>query len=178
MQALVAGLTAVDWGTHLTAGWARARSSSSSAYAWAAALPQECRLAMTHTAMVCAGHNPQYYSVPGFGPLSLAWGWLLIGVVVGVAMAIMFMGLGGCLRREPAIGALALMANANAPPGLANDRARQDVLNFIAAGGRPALQELAMATGMSEVDFLGAMLGTNQPRLNAAFVGRPHTRII
>ena len=45
-----------------------------------ACLRATCRQAAAHAAMVCSGMHPVYFSA-GFAPLSLAWGWLLLGLL-------------------------------------------------------------------------------------------------
>ena len=67
------------------------------------------------------------------------------------------------MRKEPGIGALAAIAQVHPrpPPGLPapRDRASDDIIAYLAAEGRPALAELAGATGMSETDFLLSVFG-------------------
>ena len=47
----------------------------------AAGLPATCRQAAAHAALVCSGMDPVYFSA-GSVPLSLAWGWLLSGLLL------------------------------------------------------------------------------------------------
>ena len=64
-----------------------------------ALLPPTCKQAVAHTAMVCMGASPAYYA-PGFGPWPLAWGWCLLGALLGalassaVLLAFCRLGLG------------------------------------------------------------------------------------
>ena len=37
---------------------------------------------MAHALLMCGGGAPAYFT-PGFAPLSLAWGWLLLGALLG-----------------------------------------------------------------------------------------------
>ena len=57
-------------------------SACAGAYS-AASLPPTCRESLTHAALTCSGVTPRYFT-PGFGPLALAWGWLLLGVLLGL----------------------------------------------------------------------------------------------
>ncbi|OLP83457.1 hypothetical protein AK812_SmicGene35783 [Symbiodinium microadriaticum] len=57
-----------------------AYSAASSAVWWAASLPPMCRESLAHAALTCSGATPRYFT-PDFGPLALAWGWLLLGVL-------------------------------------------------------------------------------------------------
>ena len=168
MAGILATLGTIDWVDLGRTAWTWGRESSTSAAAFLAGLPRDCRLATMHAATICVGQEPQYYAVPGFGPFGAAWGWFLAGGAVGAVVAVLLMMLTGNLRREPSIATLAA-ASRPAPPGLAataHEQARQDVLTFLAAGGRPALRDLASATGLPEQDFVAALLGA-QPAGNA-----------
>ena len=78
---------------------AGACSAASSAVWWAASLPPTCRETLAHAALTCSGATPRYFT-PGFGPLALASGWLLLGVLLGLlfrrAAAAMVALAGGC----------------------------------------------------------------------------------
>ena len=67
----------------LLSACAGAYSAASSAVWWAASLPPTCRESLAHAALPCSGAIPRYFT-PGFGPLALAWGWLLLGVLLGL----------------------------------------------------------------------------------------------
>ena len=133
------------------------------------ALPGTCKLAIIHTGLVCSGQSPEYVAIPGFAPLRYSWGWLLLGIFLGGVFSVLILSLIGCLRREPTIAALAAVAHAapvrapdalprlqRPPPGLPapRDRAREDIVAFLAQDGRGALTDLAAASGLSETDFL------------------------
>ena len=67
---------------------------------FAASLPPSCRQSVAHALLTCGGGAPAYFT-PGFAPLSLAWGWLLVGRAgcdpcVAVARAPCSNGAGGC----------------------------------------------------------------------------------
>ena len=67
----------------LLSACAGAYSAASSAVWWAAFWPPTCRESLTHAAFTCSGATPRYFT-PGFGPLALASGWLLLGVLLGL----------------------------------------------------------------------------------------------
>ena len=67
----------------LLSACAGAYSAVSSAVWWAASLPPTCKESLTHAALTCSGATPRYFT-PGFGPLALAWGWLLLGILLGL----------------------------------------------------------------------------------------------
>ena len=161
MAGILATFASVEWLELGRATWTWGRESSVSAGAFLAGLPRDCRLATMHAATICVGQEPQYYAIPGFGPIGAAWGWFLAGGAVGAVLTVLLMVLTGNLRREPSIATLAAAAQP-APPGLAataHEQARQGVLTFLAAGGRPALRDLASATGLPEQDFVATLLG-------------------
>ena len=58
-------------------GW----SAASSAMTFASSLPPSCRQSVAHALLTCRGGAPAYF-LPGFAPLSLAWGWLLVGLLL------------------------------------------------------------------------------------------------
>jgi len=162
MAALVGGLAAIDWRQGFTQAWGWANTQSAAGLTFLASLPGDCKRAATHATLVCLGQVPQYYQTPGFSPLALSWGWLLLGLVLGALMTLQILMFLGLLRREPAIAVLAnLNARAPGPPGLAapQDRARDDILRHLANGGPEALQELAAASGLTEAEFLVRVFG-------------------
>ena len=100
MQALIAGVAAVDWRTVGTQTWTWTRAQATTVAAFLSGLPRDCQLAALHTSLVCAGHDPQYYDYPGFGPFSLAWGWMIVGALVGGTAMYMMLSFMGRLRQE------------------------------------------------------------------------------
>ena len=56
-------------------------SAAQSAVSFAASLPPTCRESLAHAAMTCGGASPTYFTL---GLVRLAWGWLLVGVLLGV----------------------------------------------------------------------------------------------
>ena len=122
-------------------------------------------MAAAHAALVCAGYVPEYQAVPGFAPLAVSWGWLILGAVVGCMASLLVLACSGRLLRDPTVATMAALSettprgNAGATGAVQNESARQDALRYIATGGRPALGELASAAGMGEADFLAAVFG-------------------
>jgi len=105
----------------------------------------------------CAvGGEPHYFSLPGFGPLAVGWGWLILEMFTGAAITLLALSLTGRLRKGIPIAALARIAASTGEDPAQNP---QDVLNYLDVGGRPALQEMAAMTGMSEADFLQRAFG-------------------
>ena len=162
MQALRAGIAAVDWSGHCVNVWHWAQEQSASAYAILLALPTSCTLAALHTGAVCTGRMPAYVATPGFAPLEYSWGWLLVGIVIGAVLTVLTLGLMGRIRREPTItqlGALmqplAIGSSTQLPM---QAQARADALHYIAVAGQPALQELAEGARMTEAAFMAHLL--------------------
>ena len=151
---------AIDWPGLSRSAWEWGKSSSSSTTAFLIGLPRECRLAITHTAAVCMMQDPQYYSIPGFAPLGASWGWLLLGSIAGCTLTVLILSLCGCLAREPTMQTVAsVMQPAGNREEPNRQRARQDILSYLASGGPSALQDLTAATGLSEQEFLMHVLG-------------------
>ena len=161
MAALLGPLAGIDFRGWCVSAYQVSHTASLSALTYLAALPKDCKLASLHAAMVCSWEEPAYYSVPGFGPFSLAWGWLLLGVGVGSALSALWMSWMGHLKLDPSVGTLAALVTPAPVPEITRVRARNDVLNFIAAGGSSALQELAAASSMTEQALLTAVIGTS-----------------
>ena len=150
-------LAAIDWSNHAGAAWTAAKLWTGDGFTYLATLPRTCVLATAHAAMVCAWEPPTC-TIPGFGPLAIAWGWLVLGVLLGVLLAILFMYCTGRVRVYPAAAAvLPALANLAAP----QQQPAEQILDYILAGGRPALAELASATGMTEAVFLQRVFGAN-----------------
>ena len=138
-----------------------------------------------HAGFVCMGQRPEYYSLPGFGPIGMSWGWMLFGAMLGASAMYIYMIRLGVMRRglqppvatQPAATQLLPPARVTAQPlatqppvparvvaqpltrANAVDQAREDLLEYIAVGGRPALQDLSAAVGMSEQDMLMRAFG-------------------
>jgi hypothetical protein len=159
----MAALAGIDWVQHAGTAWNFAKASATAGLAFVAALPRTCQLASAHAALVRGGVEPQYYATPGFGPLEVGWGWLLLGMATGAVAMLLCLQLAGWVHREPTIAMLAQVANAQ-PANVYANQHHADVLRYVTAGGRPALQELAGATGMTEAQFLQRILGLPSPQ--------------
>ena len=143
MQAAVAGaLAAVDWRAYLGTSLTWVRQQATSGLAMLLAMPSTCKLALTHAALVCSGQTPDNVTTPGFPPLSLPWGWLLVGLLLGVLLGVTSALMVSWWSRRQ------------------TDRARRDILNYITVGGQinaGRLQQLANAGGVTDVDILRRM---------------------
>ena len=169
MAALVAALGAINLQPVVQVvnqAWGWARVQAGAGIVFLAALPRDCTRATTHAALVCSGQIPEYFMTPGFPPISLAWGWLFLGALLGAALSVLVLMWMGMLRREPGIAALAALAQPGGPPGLVmpQDRARDDIVAYLLAGRGAALRELATAAGLTEVEFLHSVVGGRQLR--------------
>ena len=89
---------------------------------------------------------PSYYAIPGFGPISIAWGWLLLGVLLGMLVMKAFSGIRG--RRSSASTALS-----------EEDKAQLDLILHIRNNGWTGLRQLADMAGKSETEFLYRLVG-------------------
>ena len=140
MGGVVGYLQGVQWSQHAIAGCAWVKAESARGLTFLSTLPRTCFLASAHAAMVCTGDPPEY-SAPGFAPLAVSWGWLVSGLLIGIVLTVLVLAWLGMLRREPNIGVLAQLAVPPGPPGFAmpQDRAREDIFRYIAAGGQPAI---------------------------------------
>ncbi|CAE7317842.1 unnamed protein product [Symbiodinium sp. CCMP2592] len=137
---------------------AGAYSAASSAVWWAASLPPTCRESMAHAALTCSGATPRYFT-PGFGPLALGWGWLVVGVLIDL------------LSRRAVSAVVALAGGRPSPHTPSNwealmcelaartqDPHRHEVLQYILQGGETALDELSQASGRTSASLLAHLL--------------------
>ena len=188
MARVWAVLAGLEWSQHLTTAWQHMYANG--AWAFLFALPRDCTLASIHTAMVCGGATPAYIT-PGFGPFSLAWGWLVVGVLMGALMTYAVLSFLGMLRQRPPVAPFMLLPPAPVPgpappapavspapapapvapvPVLARtpaDQAREELLEYLASGGTAALQDLAASNGMSESEFLMRSFGVSASATNS-----------
>ena len=72
MAAVVGALIGFDWKSWGSTAWTWANAQSGSGIAYLAGLPQDCKRASTHAALVCLGQLPEYFNIPGFPPIVLA----------------------------------------------------------------------------------------------------------
>ena len=158
-------LAGVNWAQHAQTAWTWSKARGQTSLAYLTTLPRTCFLASAHAAWVCTGGEPEY-SLPGFAPFVYGWGWLLLGIATGVILTWLALYCTGYIRRDIPVSTLARIATPT-PPGLnlSPQAPPQDVLNYLATGGRPALQDLASGTGMTEADFLLKVFGAPQNNL-------------
>ena len=173
-------LMAAQWQAAVEIWRAATRAARDASHFWAY-LPSDCKHAAVFTASTCAGFSPAKY-VPGLGPLSLAWGWLLIGVLLGLcfwdlahAVESLVARMGqlrdhyrvarGQARRplwHPAAAAALAMAG-NGPERVFLQRLVDD--------GDAALQMLALCTGVAPREALARVLGREFVATHAASWG-------
>ena len=139
---------------------------SVAAPAYLAGLPKTCKLSVLHAGSLCLWNEPLVEHPQGFGPFGLCQGWLYLGFCLGAFVAVFTLLLFGKLRQPPTADALARLAQGG------NDRQREEVLAYLFARGRPALTELAAATGTTEAQFLTDLLQAAPPGFNLAVVQR------
>ena len=152
---------AVAWGAWAAArGWDTARA--------AAGLPPTCRQAVAHAALVCTGADPVYFSA-GFAPLSLAWGWLLLGLALGVLLRPVLAAWGPTLlHRVVATPVLAQREPSRPTAAEVRANAAAEVLRCVALGGENELRALAAGAGLSPAALAAALAA---PGLEAGGAG-------
>jgi len=101
---------------------------------------------------------------------------MLLGVGLGGVLTALVLIWMGQLKQVPSLGTLATLMTSSVLPASARERARHDVLAFIATGGRPALQELAAASGLTETEVLSAAAGATGAASWAAMRPDPQAR--
>ena len=154
-----------DAARHATVAWATSSSKCRAAVAFSA----------QHVLSTCGGFADELPAAftPGFGPFALAWGWILVGMVLGILLGLHFWDFLARLeqfwqridriRRLAAVAAVAAAdAEVGGAPGLAAippwlDAARNAflvaqgpqriILQRLVEEGDPALQLLAAAMG-------------------------------
>ena len=124
-------LAALRWGL----------DSARAAMPTVAQLPQACREAAVHAALTCVVGAPHYFP-PGWGPCSVCWGWLCLGVLLGAFLVGLLWGRSRARTARP-------------PAWI---EAASELLACVAAGGERELAELAASLGQSPTDLLCALL--------------------
>ena len=159
----MAAAAGIDWAAWGAAAWGTAQRASTAGVAYLAGLPRNCYLASAHAAMVCAEIDTQYATIPGFGPIALGWGWLLLGMTSGIVLILAILAITGRMKQEPFIVQLAALMQPQRLPMAATSpmtsQAHADALRYVAMAGQPALRELAAAARMSESAFLCHLTG-------------------
>ena len=156
-------IVAINWRQHAGTAIAAAQGWLTDGFTFLSVLPRDCVMATAHATMVCTWSPPEY-TIPGFGPLAIGWGWLLLGAVQGAMLALLFMYWTGRVRgvacAMPDVAQMvrqipAAVQDAPEPP--------QDVLAYLAAGGREALQDLAARANTTGTQLLQRVFGV-QPQ--------------
>ena len=157
-------LTTVNWPQHLATAWHHADHSARAAVAYLATLPRDCKLASLHATLLCMGEVPAYVT-PGFGPFSLAWGWMIVGMIVGAVMTYLFPSCRGMLRQRPLMLPMMTLPAALGPqpvtpaPVTFGGQERAELLEYITYGGTEALRDMAANAGVGEAEFLARAFG-------------------
>ena len=169
--------------------WALASNAAkSAALAWEASTAK-CKGAIAHSAYhlatVCGGFEEEAPTrfTPGFGPLGLAWGWCLVGVLLGLLLGLNFWDIFTRLEQIAQRIEGVRRAGADAPPGLrpmppwhgmvrdalavAAEGPRRLVLLRLADEGDAALEFLAAAASVSKRTALARILGEHVVQVNA-----------
>ena len=166
MNFIAAAISSFDW----QGIWQVTQRTSGAALAFLSGLPRDCKLASLHAAAVCMDQTPQYHTVPGFAPLAVSWGWLVLGFTAGACAMLICLLITGKLHKQPTLVQLGtLMETAPAVPTQTQQQARADALRYIALGGQPALRELATASRMSESAFLAHITGASSTQSTTIF---------
>ena len=76
--ALRAAIAAVDWRAVGRDTWQWTRAAGGEIWTFLAGLPLQCKAASLHASLVCLGESPQYYQVPGFGPMISLMGGIMV----------------------------------------------------------------------------------------------------
>ncbi|CAE7283556.1 unnamed protein product [Symbiodinium sp. CCMP2592] len=161
----------------LLSACAGAYSAASSAVWWAASLPPTCKESMTHTALTCSGATPRYFT-PAFGPLALAWGWLLVGVLLGFLFrraVCAIVGLAGgrpsqCPSPRTPWSWEALLRELSARN---QDPHRHEVLQNLLQGCEAALEELCRASQRTPASLMAHLVANHSEVADAAALRPP-----
>ena len=97
-----------------------------------------------HAALTCVVGAPRYFP-PGWGPCSVCWGWLCLGVLLGACLVALLWG-----RSR---------ARSARPPAWIE--AASELLACVAAGGERELSDLAASLGQSPTDLLCALFSAS-----------------
>jgi hypothetical protein len=166
----------MEWAGAAVTGALNAWSQASVAAAhasviWSQATP-DCRSATLLATNICLGVTPLSVVTPGLGPLSLGWGWALIGFIIGILTGLHFWDL--VARLEPLFVFVfrlsrgpSLLAAQRPPWHVAvqsallqtSDVHRRIVLQRLLDDGNAALDLLAAHAGVSRRAALSRLLG-------------------
>ena len=108
--------------------------------------------------------------MPGFAPLAVSWGWLVLGFAAGACTMLVGLMVTGKLHKQPTLVQLGTLMETGAFTGTQpQQQARADALRYIALGGQPALRELAAACRMTESAFLSHITGGGSTQSTTTF---------
>ena len=138
-------------------------SAASSPMTFAASLPPSCRQSVAHALLTCGGGAPAYFT-PGFAPLSLAWGWLLVGLLTSKVIEQV------ATRAWPSPAPPVAMGPADAAQR-ARAEAAAELLRCVALGGANELATAAEAGG--PIASSAARRGANPSAAQCASLGPP-----
>ena len=102
----------MNWAPVVAAGhniWQWGMASSTSLYAYSAALPLECRANLIYAFGVCSGAPSLIFPTPGFAPFSLCWGWFLVGILMGMLIIIIILFVLGYFKAHPSTSIFSLL---------------------------------------------------------------------
>ena len=169
--------------------WEQATQAADTAAVYWAAAPRECKDALIFAGNICGGIKPLRYLSPGFGPLALAWGWLLVGVLIGLLLGLHFWdiiaGLEKFAQRVETVRTAARnpLPHMRPPPGLhllpawhaaacnalavVPEGPQKVVLRRLVEDGDAALELLVASAGVSRRAALARVLGEHIVAANA-----------
>ena len=170
--------------------WNFASAAADQAAVYWAAAPRECKHALIFAGNICAGVEPVQYYTRGFGPLALGWGWLSVGLLLGLLLGLNSRDIVAALEKyghrvEMPRASLQIAAPAplQPPPGLqpmplwhqaarnalafAPDGPQRVMLRRLVEDGDAALEFLVASTGASRRAALSRVLGEQVVATNA-----------
>ena len=109
-----------------------------------AELPPGCSQAIWHAASVCSplGGRPPSYFAPGFGPWELGYGWMGVGILVGLLMRqVLLLLIAACEARR------SLWRRGHLQQMYQRNGSRQELLDLLIEGGPASIRELASDLG-------------------------------
>jgi len=141
------------------------------ASAWQSLSP-ECRAELQHAVNVCTNMVP---TIPGFPPFRAAWGWLLLGLIVGFFTSVLLDHLRS--RRRPNDTTVSIPTWRDLildKMAVVADHAEREVLQYLADGGVQALEDLASHAGLTPLRLLAHVLSSGFAPQAAASQAMPH----
>ena len=185
---LAAGQAAANW------AWAASTPPVTAIAAFIASATPHCLGGVFQPANICFGRSPSY--TPGFAPISVCWGWLFIGIFIGVFCSCNCVFILYVYTTRPSVFFAPAQATGNSFGSLrltpdqlrqqlfqqmqehfVQQQQQQDALEMIQhliEGGPTLLQDLANASQTQPVEFLGQVMRTSvSPTQRARLSVRP-----